>query len=95
MVIRMENNVRELLPIGSVVILKEASKKAMIYGIKQINTATDIEYDYIGVIYPEGNMGDGTQFFFNHDAIEEIFFRGFEDEERKLFIERLADYYDR
>lgn len=95
MVIRMENNVRELLPIGSVVILKEASKKAMIYGIKQINTATDIEYDYIGVIYPEGNMGDGTQFFFNHDAIEEIFFRGFEDEERELFIERLADYYDR
>lgn len=92
---KMENNVKELLPIGSVVILKEASKKAMIYGIKQTNTATDIEYDYIGVIYPEGNMGDGTQFFFNHDAIEEIFFRGFEDEERALFIERLADYYDR
>ena len=94
MVIKMENNVKELLPIGSVVILREASKKAMIYGVKQINTATDIEYDYIGVIYPEGNMGDGTQFFFNHDAIDEIFFRGYEDEEREAFIERLANYYD-
>ena len=90
----MENNVKELLPIGSVVILKEANKKAMIYGVKQINSATDIEYDYIGVVYPEGNMGDGTQFFFNHDVIEEVFFRGYEDEEREAFIERLAEYYD-
>ena len=90
----MENNVKELLPIGSVVILKEANKKAMIYGVKQINSATDIEYDYIGVVYPEGNMGDGTQFFFNHDVIEEVFFRGYEDEEREVLIERLAEYYD-
>lgn len=90
----MDNNVKELLPIGSVVILKEANKKAMIYGVKQINSATDIEYDYIGVVYPEGNMGDGTQFFFNHDVIEEVFFRGYEDEEREAFIERLAEYYD-
>lgn len=91
----MKNNVRELLPIGSVVILKEASKKAMIYGVKQINKANNVEYDYIGVVYPEGNMGDGTQFFFNHEAIEEVFFRGYEDEERNAFIERLEEYYDK
>ena len=90
----MENNVRELLPIGSVVILKEASKKAMIFGVKQINKATDIEHDYLAVVYPEGNMGDGTQFFFDHDAIEEVFFRGYEDEEREEFVNRLAEYYD-
>jgi len=90
----MKNNVRELLPIGTVVILKDASKKAMIYGVKQADKATGIEYDYIGVVYPEGNMGDGTQFFFNHDVISQVFFRGFEDEERAAFIERLADYYD-
>ena len=91
----MKNNVRELLPIGSVVILKEASKKAMIYGVKQINKANNVEYDYIAVVYPEGNMGDGTQFFFNHEAIDEDFFRGYEDEERNAFIERLVEYYDK
>lgn len=90
----MKNNVRELLPIGSVVILEEASKKAMIYGVKQINKANDVEYDYIGVVYPEGNMGDGTQFFFNHEAISQVFFRGYEDEERNAFIDRLEAYYD-
>lgn len=91
----MKNNVRELLPIGSVVILKEASKKAMIHGVKQINKANNVEYDYIAVVYPEGNMGDGTQFFFNHEAIDEVFFRGYEDEERNAFIERLVEYYDK
>lgn len=90
----MKNNVRELLPIGSVVILKEATKKAMIYGVKQVDKASDIEYDYIGVVYPEGNMGDGTQFFFNHENIAKIFYRGYENDERKAFIDRLAAYYD-
>lgn len=90
----MNNNVKELLPIGSIVTLQEATKKTMIYGIKQINNATGVEYDYIGVVYPEGNMGDGTQFFFNHDAISTIEFRGYEDEEREVFIERLYDFYD-
>ncbi len=89
------NNVRELLPIGSVVMLKEASKKAMIYGIKQINNETDEEFDYMGVVYPEGNLGDGTQFFFNHDMIDKVFFRGYEDDERADFIQRLAEFYDR
>lgn len=91
----MKNNVRELLPIGTVVILEEASKKAMIYGVKQTDKATGTEYDYIGVVYPEGSMGDGTQFFFNHDMVSKVFFTGFEDEERTTFIDRLADYYDR
>ena len=89
----MKNNIRELLPIGSVVALKEASKKTMIYGVKQINKGNGVEYDYLGVVYPEGNMGDGTQFFFNHEAIEQVFFRGYEDEERNAFIERLEEYY--
>lgn len=90
----MKNNVRELLPIGSVVMLKKATKKAMIYGVKQEDKSSGVEYDYIGVVYPEGNMGDGTQFFFNHDVIERVYFRGYEDDERTIFIERLAEFYD-
>ena len=88
----MQNNVRELLPIGSVVLLKEGTKKAMIYGIKQVDRGSGTEYDYLGVVYPEGNMGDGTQFFFNHDTIKKVFFRGFEDDERAAFINSLEAF---
>ncbi len=90
----MQNNVRDLLPIGSVVLLKEGTKKAMVYGIKQVDMATEVEFDYLGVVYPEGNLGEGSQFFFNHEDVETVFFRGYEDPERETFINRLAEYYD-
>lgn len=86
--------IQELLPIGSVVLLKEGEKRLMIYGVKQRDQETQTEYDYIGVVYPEGNMGQGTQFLFDHEQIEEIYFKGFEDEEREGFIQRLADFYE-
>ena len=49
--------IKKLLPIGSVVLLEEGKKRLMIYGIKQTEQETQQEYDYIGVVYPEGNMG--------------------------------------
>lgn len=90
----MEHNIRELLPIGSVVQLKDGKKKAMIFGIKQTDKGTGQEHDYIGVVYPEGNLGEGLQFFFEHENIAEVFHRGFEDEERERFVAKLAAYYD-
>lgn len=90
----MKNNIRELLPIGSVVRLKEGKKNVMIFGIKQTDKGTNIEHDYIGVVYPEGNLGEELQFFFEHDSIDEIVFKGFEDKEREIFINRLAAHYD-
>lgn len=85
--------IKDLLPIGSIVWLKEAKKPLMIYGVKQSNLETKEEYDYIGVVYPEGNMGPNSQFLFNHDKIEKIEFRGFEDESRTAFIENLEKFY--
>ena len=86
--------VKELLPIGSVVLLKNGKKRVMIYGIKQTNNDTGVEYDYISVLYPEGNMGENTRFLFNHSDIEEIYFHGYEDEEREEFIEALSNFYE-
>lgn len=85
--------IRELLPIGSVVLLKDGRKKVMICGVKQTDNSTDIEYDYISVLYPEGYVGDGSQFLFNHGDIDQIFFKGYEDNEREDFINRLDAYY--
>lgn len=87
-------NIKELLPIGSVVLLKEGKKHLMIYGILQKNTkGDDQEYDYVGVLYPEGHIGNKFQYLFNHEDIEEVVFRGFEDDERMYFIEKLSQLY--
>ena len=85
--------IKELLPIGSVVLLKEGKKKLMIFGIKQMDSEVREEYDYIGVMYPEGNVGIEGQYLFNHENIAQIFFRGYEDEERDTFISALDRYY--
>ncbi len=88
--------IKDLLPIGSVVLLKGAEKKIMIFGIKQSDgDNTTLEYDYVAVMYPEGNLGVEYQFLFNHADISEVVFRGFEDEERAKFIEQLAGIYDK
>lgn len=85
--------IQDLLPIGTVVLLEGGEKRLMIYGVKQTDLETQDVYDYIGVAYPEGNMGQGTQFLFNHDQIKEVYFQGYEDDERVSFINNLANYY--
>ena len=87
-------NVNELLPIGSIVLLEGAEKKLMIFGVGQTQLEGNKDFDYIGVVYPEGNMGEGSQFLFNHSDIEEIVFRGYEDEERDNFLEMLNSYFE-
>jgi len=85
--------ITELLPIGSVVLLKNGKKKLMIFGVKQTDVSSGKEYDYISVLYPEGNMGESGQFLFNHSDINEIYFRGYVDEEREKFVKNLNEFY--
>lgn len=79
-----------LLPIGSVVLLKGGVKKLMIIGVCQTNTADpDTEYDYIAVLYPEGQLASNANFIFNHDRISDVIFKGYENPEREDFIRYL------
>lgn len=87
-------NIKNLLPIGSVVILKGGRKKIMIIGVKQTDLKTQKEYDYLAVPYPEGFLTADCTFFIDESAIEKVFFRGYEDEERNLFIDKLNEYYE-
>ena len=80
-----------LLPIGSIVLLKGGAKKLMIIGIKPVKEdEPDRVYDYIGVVYPEGFIGNEYNFLFDHDNITDVVFRGYENPERKEFIEFLT-----
>jgi len=86
--------IRELLPIGSVVILHGGQKRLMIFGVMQTDEgAGGAEHDYIGVIYPEGNVGNEMQFLFDHSDIAAVYHRGYEDGERAAFITQLEEIY--
>ena len=87
-------DVKRLLPIGSVVRLRGAKKDLMVFGICQTQKDTGKEYDYIGVLWPEGNMGAKTQILFSHDDIEAVTFTGYHTPERQNFIERLSAFYE-
>ena len=84
----------ELLPIGSIVLLEGGKKKTMIIGILQFNAENpDKMYNYLGVPYPEGYMGKGSSYLFNHTDIAEVIFRGYEDQEREQLFVMLEQIY--
>ncbi len=86
--------IKDLLPIGTVVLLEGGKKRLMIFGIKQLDEADEqVEYDYAAVPYPEGNIGIEGQFLFNHDQIQEVIFYGYDDDERTEFINALDEFY--
>lgn len=90
--------VSEYLPIGTVVKLKDGDKKLMIFGIAQtVNNPGEKpqEFDYIGVPYPEGNLGTDYQYMFQHSDIETIFFKGFNNAERQEFVQTVAEFYEK
>ena len=80
---------KEYLPIGSVVLLNNGTKRVMIYGRKQLSADTGTIFDYVSCFYPEGNISPDYTFLFNHEDIKEVIFRGYSDEEEEKFLEVL------
>lgn len=87
---------KELLPIGSVVILRGGFKKLMITGIKvAIEENPSMFYDYIGVFYPEGFIGEKSNFLFNHGDINDVVFVGYNNPERESFLQYMEEEYQK
>lgn len=78
---------KEYLPIGSVVILKNGVKRVMIYGRRQKAVENNKEYDYLSCLYPEGNIDENFMFLFNNEDIAEVFFKGYEDQESREYMQ--------
>lgn len=76
---------KKYLTLGSVVILKNGKKRLMIYGRRQIHAESKKIYDYVGCLYPEGNISAEYSFMFNNEDIEKVYFIGYEDEEENEF----------
>lgn len=80
------------LPIGSVVLLKNATKKVMVIGYCMHKPDEEnVIYDYAGCMFPEGVINMETTVLFNHDQIYRIFSLGYQNEERFIFEEKLKN----
>ncbi len=87
------NNVGEkFLPLGSVVMLKGASKRLMITGFCTMaaDDESGVMYDYSGCMYPEGVISSDRTAVFNHNQIEKVYHLGLVDEEEKTFKTKLV-----
>lgn len=79
-----------ILPIGSVVTLKDVEFPVMIFGFLQQNGLQPGRYvDYIGVPYPVGNLGLHTQLGFQMEDITEVLFEGYRTEDFNFWAEVL------
>ena len=83
---------KDFLPIGSIVLLKNGKKKVMIYGRLQRRINEETTYDYIACLYPEGNIGEDYMYLFNHDDIDTVVYRGYSDAEEEALVAKLNQY---
>lgn len=82
---------KNLLPVGSIVLLKGGEKRLMICGRVVCMAGRDEIYDYVACRYPEGVGRSDDMTFFNRDAIEDVFFIGFQDKEEMNYRHGLLD----
>lgn len=75
----------EFLPIGTVVLLKEATRKVLIIGFAQIEANSDKIWDYVGCAYPIGFVSNNTSLLFDKEQIEKVVSLGYSDDEDKTF----------
>ena len=67
-------------PIGTVVLLEGGDRPLMIYGRKQIQESSDLIWDYVACLYPEGNLGEDYNIFFQDEEIDAVLFEGWSSE---------------
>ncbi len=78
-----------LLPIGSVVVIGNSTKKVMIVGVCQKGGQEEKLWDYTGVVYPEGFLDPQKMFLFNNNQITQIVALGYQDAEQLAFKEKV------
>ena len=77
-----------ILPIGSVVYLKEGNQKIMILnrGAVVEQDDTQVYFDYTGALYPEG-LNPEQVYYFNREDIDEVIWEGHSDSDEKRYVE--------
>ena len=79
--------------IGTDVNLNGEKRPLMIYGRKQLQTSSNMIWDYVACLYPEGNLGEEYNIFFQQEEIDRVLYRGY-DSELDLKMQRLLNHAD-
>lgn len=87
----MEN---KFLPIGSIVLLKGASKKIMVTGFLCKEPNNEKIYDYVGCPYPEGMISFDTNLLFDNNQIDKVIEEGYKDNDEILYKQKLNELVD-
>ena len=89
----MNEQIKEkYLPIGTVVLLQNGTKRIMINGFCTMDASNPNKiYDYSGVLFPEGSLSSDQTLLFDHDQIVRIDHLGLDDREEKEFKIRLKE----
>ncbi|MDR0300158.1 MAG: DUF4176 domain-containing protein [Streptococcaceae bacterium] len=79
----------QLLPVGSVVYLKEGTLKILVTARGQLvklkeNGDKPTYFDYLGSLYPQGYDVD-NRYYFNQEQIEKVIFVGYSDDEAQRY----------
>ena len=76
-----------ILPMGTVVKVKNGEQKAMIIGRAQLFKDNDAMgyFDYCAVPYPQGPTGESEFGFFNDEDVAEVIFEGYRSEDEIEF----------
>ncbi len=78
----------KILPVGSVVKLKNVEKPTMIVSLKTKDN-TNTNYTYAGVPFPIGFIGSEALLYFNNERIEDVYFLGYTDLEIEKYIKKM------
>lgn len=84
----------DYLPLGSIVILKGGIQKVAIIARGLVNMKIEPKgfFDYGGTLYPHGLVGDKI-LYFNHKDIAKIIFEGFSDDDDKMMVDNINEWY--
>ena len=80
----------EFLPVGTVVMLKEGTKRISIIGFCPV-VGDGREFDYVGCLYPEGLLSPNETLLFNQSDIKEIYYIGLKDQEHINFSNKMVE----
>lgn len=88
----------KFLPVGTIVILKNGTKKIMITSYLVITGSKEDDkkkmFDYGGYPFPVGMLESGYALGFNHDQIDKVIHMGHEDDDYKELNELMKKNYN-
>ena len=89
----MNEQIREkYLPVGTVVLLRNGTKRVMINGFCTMDASKPEKvYDYSGVLFPEGSLSSDQTLLFDHEQIVRVDHLGLDDAEEKAFKVKLNE----